>query len=94
MKICSSALFYAQHPHYSCFVSNWENSLISFVIQMYRAFKIEMKMIRRELWKQLRRLKKTVKNENHKHRKFCSKCRKILANSDTLSGDLKRPIRR
>ena len=50
-------------------------------------------MIRRELWKQLRRLTKTVKNENHKHRKFCSKCRKLLANSDTLSGDQKRLIR-
>ena len=53
---------------------------------MYRAFKIEMKMIRRELWKQLRRLTKTIKDENYKHRKFCSKCRKILANSDKLSG--------
>ena len=59
---------------------------------MYRAFKIEMKMIRRELWKQLRRLTKTVKNENQKHRKFCSKCRKLLANSDTLSGKQKRLI--
>ena len=55
-------------------------------ISMYRAFKIEMKMIRRELWKQLRRLTKTVTNENQKNRKFCSKCRKLLANSDTLSG--------
>ena len=74
-------------PHYFFFASNWERSLIRFAIQMYRAFKIEMKMIRRELWKQLRRLTRTIKNENHKHRKFCSKCRKLLANSDTLSGD-------